>query len=87
MQVSASKRNNGKLSVVCVLDCESESRIKYKATLAKKYASSKRRHLYLRSQTKKMPRATQRFRSDQNEEQPEAEDDSSESLTYVYVRG
>jgi len=28
LQVSASKRNNGKFSVVCVLECESESRIK-----------------------------------------------------------
>jgi len=45
MQVSAPKRNNGKLLLVCVLECEAESRLE-NDTRAERDASKKRRNQY-----------------------------------------
>jgi len=53
---------------------------KVESDAGKRDESSKREHSYLKSLTEKMARARKRFRSDQHE-QPEAEDDSSESST------
>jgi len=39
----------------------------------------------LKSQTEEMPRARKRFRLEQHEEQPEAEEGSGDSSTYAYI--